>query len=645
MFQVADPLVKNYVGLSVKGTGKWSFGVGGGSIEIEPTQVWKRVTVEFTPNVEQKAYSLEIYGNGTIWLDAFAAWAGEKDRPYESAGACEVALGLPASDISETRIQFAQEPAELIYRVTGECKGSVLKAKVANVYGREKNLPDIRLDSSNVSGKIDFGVFPETPYGQFRTEAWVERNGKRISPINEMVVTRVEKPVYWGKDAPDSPFGCHFFSVDRTIKIMKAGGVNWARLHDAGFEYVGWAWLEPEKGKWEFRDEYIQRYRANHIKIFGQLGTTPNWANCLSKVKDGVKNPSFSYVYCSHFNPPLNLDEFANYVKTVVARYKGVIDEYFVWNEPWGEGFWGPADYDQAGKKFIMTKNPQADFAALMKTAYTAAKSVDPTVKVSGFNSCAWVTGQKWTKGVYDAGGFAWCDMIDYHFYTTTPQGFVGSHADETYNHAVGYIREKEGRLTKPVYMSEGQGRPGTCSTENLTESPVLAGIYKNALPYDPGEDAIRRADLMCKYVVNLLANNVSKVFLYSAHCYGYLGSPSEFCVLLCPDGYPHPSLAAHANLAQHLENKKFFKVVNVAEGVYAYIFAGKDRSVAVISGRPGCEFYRLPALKGLTPSDLFGNPLPDRSAYTGTLIFIETAMSPTALEQFFIGNPSVSLK
>jgi hypothetical protein len=107
----------------------------------------------------------------------------------------------------------------------------------------------------------------------------------------------------------------------------------------------------------------------------------------------------------------------------------------------------------------------------------------------------------------------------------------------------------------------------------------------------------------------------------------------------LCGDGYPHPSLAAHANLAHHLEGRKFFKAVKVAEGAYAYLFGGKDRSVAVISGRPGCGAYRLPGTKDLTVSDLFGNPLPTRSMYTGTLIFAEAAMPPEALEKLFTGK------
>jgi hydroxymethylglutaryl-CoA synthase len=56
--------------------------------------------------------------------------------------------------------------------------------------------------------------------------------------------------------------------------------------------------------------------------------------------------------------------------------------------------------------------------------------------------------------------------MIDYHFYTDAPQGFIGSHTDATYNDAIGYIREKEGRLDKPVYMSEGLGKAGTAAIQ-----------------------------------------------------------------------------------------------------------------------------------------------------------------------------------
>ncbi len=340
-FQVVNPLVKNRAALSFKGAGKWRLvmlqsGKEIANKNIEPGDSWKRDSIAFAPDAAAKSFALKIVGTGTLWVDAFSAYSEDVDRPYGSAGECEVALGLPTSEIDDARIQFDDESALLDYCVTGVYKDGILKTKAVNVYGQEKQLPDIDLNGGSTlvkiltlglggegdtsafsaTGQIDFNVFPETPYGQFRVEAWVERGGKRVSPFNEMVVTRIKRPVFWGTDAPASPFGCHFLSVDRTIKTMKAGGVNWARLHDAGFEYIGWWWLEPEKGKWQFRDSDIKRYRDNNIKIYAQLGTAPKWASYLSKVDTGRTWAA----YHDRYFQPLSLDDFANYVKTVTAR-------------------------------------------------------------------------------------------------------------------------------------------------------------------------------------------------------------------------------------------------------------------------------------------------------------------------------------
>jgi hypothetical protein len=72
-----------------------------------------------------------------------------------------------------------------------------------------------------------------------------------------------------------------------------------------------------------------------------------------------------------------------------------------------------------------------------------------------------------------------------------------------------------------------------------LTESPVIAGIYKYALPYDLGEDAIQRSDLMCKYVVNLLANNVAKVFYTPLIATGVWGHQVSFAFCCVPTATP----------------------------------------------------------------------------------------------------------
>jgi hypothetical protein len=595
---------------------------------------WETEGLKFLVNPAARALCLKFSGKGILYLDSLQAWAGTEAHPYESAGKAEVALAPADSEISETRIQFEDEPPKIKYCVSGDFEGAVLKAKIANLYDKEIKVSNIELgklfgegEKKSASGIIDFGVFPDTPYGQFRIEAWLEKDGERISPLNEIVITRLKRPRYWGKDAPNSPFGSHFMSSPLTIKIMKAGGVNWARLHDAGLDYIGWFWLEPEKGKWKFRDAEINRYRANQIKIFAQLGTAPKWASYLSKVDTGRNGIS----YHDRYFQPLSLDDFANYAKTVTARYKGVIDEYFVWNEPWVKAWWGIA-YDKTkpgADGHITSEAPEADFAKLMKTAYQAVKSVDPSIKVSGFNTTSGSNGRRWTKGVFDARGLEFCDIVDYHFYTPSDTGVPGDHSSAGYSDAIGYILKNAPNFDKPVYMSEGQGTSG-----GSTADPCGDGLYKNCLTWKSEENSILTADKTCRYMLSLLSQGVDKVFLYSAHCYQTLAIKASFVVLLGADGYPHPSLAAYSNMAWHLEDKKFVKAVPVGKNAFAYLFEGKNGSTAVISGmRDG--IFTVPVSDDVSASDLFGNPLQKegKAEFNGMLIYLNSALPSDKLE------------
>ncbi len=79
---------------------------------------------------------------------------------------------------------------------------------------------EIKTDSFKGNGLIASGIpgkkrnhpllhRKRNPYGQFRIEIQAFRNGKAVSVVNKMVVTRLPHPLYLGKDAPDSPFGIH----------------------------------------------------------------------------------------------------------------------------------------------------------------------------------------------------------------------------------------------------------------------------------------------------------------------------------------------------------------------------------------------------------------------------------------------------
>jgi GH35 family endo-1,4-beta-xylanase len=170
--------------------------------------------------------------------------------------------------------------------------------------------------------------------------------------------------------------------------------------------------LETEKGKWTFSDDKIDAYRKANLNILGFLGSAPAWASW----NPGVKH---KYIGFTYFYQPKDEAAFMNYVRTVVSRYRGVIGEWQFQNEPWGASFWHKG-YDAATGKFEPGESPAEDYAAWSKIAYEEMKRADPSAKMYGFNSFSGPTGGEWTRKVYAAGAYPFCDMIDI---TTTKEG------------------------------------------------------------------------------------------------------------------------------------------------------------------------------------------------------------------------------
>jgi hypothetical protein len=182
---------------------------------------------------------------------------------------------------------------------------------------------------------------------------------------------------------------------------------------------------------------------------------------------------------------------------------------------------------------------------------------------------------------------------------------------EKGFAHATGAITDRVGRIPKQVWMTEGSGVSGRIGN----------GLYQKVVHSE--EDVIASSDQSTRFVVSLLANGVKKVFLYSMHAHSHFGRASEWRVLVTEDGYPHPSAAAHAAMAWHLESRQFVERVKLAEEVYGYVFAGPDGRVTVIAGRPGANLnYTLPKVEGARYADLFGNPLAPGSKLGRTVVY-----------------------
>lgn len=614
-FQPAIPKKAHTISFQYQANGAWEVhlmrenGWVIRSMQIKPASSWREARMEFNPGELANNYLLRIKGTGEFRMDRLSVFIG-KEKPADEF-ASSVTLQPTKGEITEnTKIQFLDEPATMDFCVLDAPKDSVLKSTVTDLYGDTKALPDRALQEGKiVRGNLNYMVLGKRPMGQFRVESWVENNGKRISLIEENVVTRLPRPIYWKKDAPDSAFGSHFIAREGTVQSMKACGVNWARLHDAGTEYSGWWALEKEKGKWTFYDSAIDCYRRNNIKIFAQLGTAPAWASHYGDL--GYKHMGYFEKYLR----PTNRVDFINYVKTYVKHYDGVIDEYFIWNEPWGKWWKAAAD-----AKYYDAKKTGIDFAALCKDAYQAVKSVNPDIKVSGFNTIVGTGGHRWTTEVYEGGGYDACDLIDFHFYTPNKR-CNGKKDVPVLGEALKTIREHHPDYGgKPIYMSEGQGT----STGVSGVSGRMSGLYLHTVPWEPElrNESARYADYTCRYTISLLSEGVAKVYLYSAHAFSALGVKPSFLVLLGADGYPHPALVAYAQMTQKLENKKFQKIISHGAEGRGYVFSDGKKSCTVYTGLSKEEALALASHTHVT--DLYGNSLAAENFLPMTLVYSE---------------------
>ena len=578
---------------------------------LSPSAGWRRASVDFEVPKECVAIQATwevLSPGGELFLDAFRA-APFGQREYQPANECEIAFSLPESDASVARIQFSDEPPGVLWLVTGKAEGAEIRWKISDIYGNEKTLPAKKIERNVTQGILDYTVFPDAPLGQFRIEASLFRNGRPVSPVNEFIVTRILRPVFWGKDAPESPFGIHVQPQENMVAAVKAAGMNHVRLHDADTQrIVNWFYLEPEKGKWRFRDDLVEIYRKWRLSIYGQFAGAPVWASRQQFEKRRCEN-----FYFQAYQSPISLKDWENYVSTLSTHYENSITKWFVWNEPWLYTFFNRTW--QNGKP-VPFENPAEEYMKLQKSAYRTVKQRNPRITITGFNSNS---NSEWTEKVYRLGAYDTCDEMDFHFYSRLLRGFPGDTVKEMISDVFGSVFQKEKENRKPIYMTEG-----TAGNASVSKVTPFYGIGKNSLTYVSMERFHAPADAAMRYIMSLLASGVSRVFIYTAALSAY--APLNCHNLLQftgADGYPHPSLAACSAFTRRVEGKKFRFYKQIAPDVFAAVFSNDSASTAIITGKRKSATIRcsIPNAKAV---DLYGNPRAFPLNYTGYLMYVD---------------------
>ena len=180
-----------------------------------------------------------------------------------------------------------------------------------------------------------------------------------------------------------------------------AGGTEWPSVPFAEWRlwdvHVAWPEIEPQRNSWDFAllDRYVELAKEHHVSIVLTLGLTPAWASARPSEKSSYAPGNAA--------EPRALTDWEIYVRTVAMRYKGVIRDYEIWNEPNMKGTYSG---DVAG------------MVALSRSAYGSLKIIDPSIRVISPSATA-KDGLAWLNEFLNQGGCQYSDVVGYHFYVT----------------------------------------------------------------------------------------------------------------------------------------------------------------------------------------------------------------------------------
>ncbi len=568
---------------------------------VTATTDWTRCQVSgvVLPNLWED-YVARIVPRGTVWLDDIQIEEGDA-TDYRPAQDVEVGADTPTrwcrvGERVEVTAQVASavplEHCPLTYTLED------LWARPVQVVSRtaECGRPDrvefvldrpgmyrVRVQAGDwpATGEVWFGVFP--------------RRDRALRP--------------------ESAFGTHVTAVvpepTNTLLASEAMGARWVRLHDFG-DFCHWWVVEPEPGRFVWRDSEIDELRRRGFCILANLGHPPRWAGRPHPPDQDRGNWTSA--------PPRDLAEWENYVFRTVEHFRDRIGHWEVWNEPcWHTFFSGTPE----------------EYAELLQVACRAVRRADPRAVVIG--GCCSSHREDWTRRMLAQHGLDFMDALSYHVYWSPAVTEPAAPGEPTFleqevQQFLALMRA-HGQV-KPIYMTEGGLRcPPFASwlpREGFSRSPAFGSKAGASQPLT-GLDA---ACGLVRGMVQMRAAGVVNICYY--YTGGELGAMPWFSsmangyyVLMDYDGRPKPTMMAYSALEQQLDGATPVGKRTAGE-LAVYLFAKGDGAVAVVwSDTP-----RPLDVAGAAVLDLMGNPMPDPVLRPGEPVFVDAPqLAPDLLE------------
>ncbi len=532
---------------------------------------WQRYTFTTTiPFVEWSRLRLSVYdpkGPFTLWIDgAMVEERAEPSADYVAAAPFDVTLTLaqPGHILHDGQTAAAQ-----LEVAPNPPPGSRIELSVEDLLGGVTKLPALALPARTLA----LPELPGRPRGMFKLRAVLQNAaGTAISPPTELVWARLPKP----RDlAPDrSYFGLHIPIAPDYLAMARAAGMRWVRMHDTSG--IGkWPIAEPEAGRWEFHDVQVDAIHQAGMAVVGMLDGAPE------RVASRKRTGYFSMFHIPDL--PGGVDQWRTYVRTVVGHYRGRIDYWEVWNEPWGQWWTGGGGTPEL-------------FAELQRAAYTEAKQANPAMTIIGINT---MRGNVWTDKILALTGTDCFDAFSFHDYSN--------------GIATG---EQLQRQVEP--FTAAMAKVGTPREQWNTEGG-LSGVGSWYTAATGGMPPRTQVAYAIRYDVCSMAAGVRAFCMYAVPGNGAMGQTTYCCDEF--DRAIRPVLAGRAVLASLVDGAGRPIRTQPQPGADCYTFPARDgKSVSVWWGTDG-QAHQVPVTPATDVLDALGSP----KATSGGMITIDS--------------------
>jgi hypothetical protein len=313
-----------------------------------------------------------------------------------------------------------------------------------------------------------------------------------------------------------------FFHSPKVIAVLRETHPAWVRV------FLGWNGLEMARGHYNVDEieAYAQFFASlpAGTKIDADVWGSPGWAN------GGSANIA---------TPPTADADYAGFVNYLVNAFHGRVSAWEIWNEEDNSGWWS---------------GTSAQYSALLKAAYPAVKSADPsaTVILGG------LTGNdgSYLQQLYGDGAKGSFDAVGVHTDTacniTSPFVFEYNRGTHTINQyfflgftSVHAAMVAAGDGTTPIYMTE----LGWSSTSAECETGHWAGQKAAGVSEQTQATYLRQA----YHCLAMPRYSYVKVALwFELFDEGTSSAPLDNYGLLNPDLSPKPAFSAFKQVSLH---------------------------------------------------------------------------------------------